>query len=69
MTDIQATLVTAEHGYADFDISGIQGVKRACVPHNVRRGDIFNVYCDDCVKLGVVWKGSLDRSLADIKIP
>lgn len=69
MTNIQITLVTAEHGYDDFDIDGVQRVNRACVPHGIKRGDIFNVYCDDSVKLGATWKGSLERSLADIKFP
>lgn len=61
---IKVTLVSSEHGFKDFAVTNLANVHRACVPHNIRKDDIFNVYCSDCVKLGAVWCGDVVRSLA-----
>ena len=57
------TLVCAEHGFDDFDVVDLQHVHRVCVPHAIERGDTFNVYCSNGVKLGATWEGSLERSM------
>lgn len=62
---MQTILVTAANGYRDYDIRGLAKVKRACVHDNLKTGDIFNVYCEDGVKLGAHWRGTLDKSLAE----
>lgn len=61
--NITTQLVTAENGFDDLDVEGLPKVHRACVGHGIRRGDIFNVYCADGVKLGATWQGSVEDSL------
>lgn len=61
--NISLTLVNHEHGFDDFNVEGLPKVHRACVGHGIREGDIFNVYCADGVKLGAVWRGSVEDSL------
>jgi hypothetical protein len=63
--EIKVRLVSSEHGFKDFDVTNLANVHRACVPHNIRKGDVFNVYCSNCVKLGAVWCGEVVRSLAN----
>ncbi|MBN3760875.1 hypothetical protein [Burkholderia sp. Ac-20365] len=53
-----------EHGFDDYDVAGIPKVTRATVGLNIKKGETFNIYCEDGVKLGGVWKGSLEASLA-----
>jgi hypothetical protein len=65
---IQKKLVTREHGYLDYDIEGCPPVHRVCIPLNIKQGDIFNVYCDDCVKVGRPWKGSVEASLTNFTL-
>ncbi|HRL95516.1 MAG TPA: hypothetical protein PK873_18445 [Pseudomonas sp.] len=60
---ISAQLVTEEHGYKDFDIAGHPCVHRACVPHDIQKGDYFNVYHGESSKSGCRWDGDLIRSL------
>ncbi len=62
---MQATLIANQHGYRDFDIDGLRGVHRACVPCNIKRGETFNVYCAGGSKFGATWVGTLDRSLVE----
>lgn len=57
------TCVSSEHGYDDFDVSGVNAVHRVCVPHGIKRGDHFNVYCARGTKLGATWLGSVEASL------
>ncbi|MDD5056512.1 MAG: hypothetical protein PHQ60_01965 [Sideroxydans sp.] len=61
--EIEVKLSSSEHGFDDFDVSNLPHVHRACVGHNIKKGDIFNVFCSDCVKLGAVWDGDIKRSL------
>lgn len=61
---IAATLVSSEHGYHDYDVQGLPKVHRACVGHNLKKGDIFNVYCEDGVKIGATWSVNLEQSLS-----
>lgn len=63
-TTITTHLVSSENGFNDYDVTGLFKVHRACVGHTIRTGDIFNVYCDDGIKLGATWRGSLARSLS-----
>ncbi len=60
---ISAQLVASEHGFSDYDISGHPCVHRACVPHDILRGDYFNVYHGESSKSGCRWDGELIRSL------
>lgn len=62
-TGIQVKLVSSEHGFKDFDVTNLPNVHRACVSHGIKKGDIFNVYCSNGVKLGAAWCGEVVRSL------
>ena len=57
-------LVSSEHGFDDFDVAGLAKVHRASVGHDIKNGNVFNVYCEGSTKLGGIWKGTLERSLA-----
>lgn len=59
----QCTLVCALHGYDDYDVKGLPSVHRVTIPHRIRKGDSFNVYCDGNRKIGGVWMGTLQASL------
>lgn len=63
--DIKVTLVSSEHGFKDFDVANLPNVHRACVAHGIKKGDIFNVYCSNCVKLGASWCGDITSSLVN----
>lgn len=63
-TSIQTNRVSADHGFDDYDVVGLPKVHRATVGHTIKKGDIFNVYCADGVKLGATWTGNLEQSLA-----
>lgn len=65
---ITTRLLSSEHGFDDFDVLGLPKVHRVCVGHGIKKGDIFNVYCDDGCKLGATWHGSLERSLLSFSI-
>lgn len=65
---VTKTLVSSEHAFDDFDISGMPGVHRACVRHDIKEGDTFNVYCDQGHKFGAVWLGSVEKSLESFAI-
>lgn len=58
-----ATLVSSEHGFDDYDVEGIPTVHRVTVGHGIRKGDLFNVYCEESRKIGAVWHGTLQKSL------
>ncbi|WP_321935550.1 phage protein NinX family protein [Paraburkholderia sp. J8-2] len=60
---LKATQVSSQHGFDDYDIEGVPTVQRVTVGHGIRKGNSFNVYCDDGRKVGGVWQGSLDKSL------
>lgn len=60
---ITAKLVSTDHGLDDYDITGGGTVHRVCIPHGVKRGDTFNVYCANSVKRGATWQGTLGTSL------
>lgn len=60
---ISAQLVADEHGYNDYDIAGHACVHRACVPHDMQKGDYFNVYHGESSKSGCRWDGDLISSL------
>lgn len=65
---ITTHLLSPEHGFDDFDVLGLPKVHRVCVGHGIKKGDIFNVYCDDGSKLGATWRGTLERSLLSFAI-
>ncbi|KKI36160.1 hypothetical protein VI03_25695 [Burkholderia vietnamiensis] len=62
----KATLVSSEHGFDDYDVEGIPTVHRVTVGHGIRKGDHFNVYCDEGRKIGGVWQGTLEQSLRHV---
>lgn len=64
--EVTATMVTAEHGYDDYDLQGQPSgvlLRRICVPHTVKHGDRVNVYYDESSKRGAAWRGSLQKTL------
>lgn len=63
--EIKVTLVSAEHGFKDFDVANLPNVHRACVGQGIKKGDIFNVYCSNGVKLGATWRGGIVQSLVN----
>lgn len=63
--DLRCVLVTSTHGYDDFDVLGHPVVKRACVPPGLANGEGFNLYCHDGRKIGAVWRGGLEASIAE----
>ncbi|TXT25427.1 MAG: Uncharacterized protein FD131_4628 [Rhodocyclaceae bacterium] len=65
---ITTRLLSSEHGFDDFDVLGLDKVHRVCVGHGIKKGDIFNVYCDDSSKLGATWRGTLASSLLSFSI-
>lgn len=40
-------LSSSEHGFDDYDVSGIECVYRITVGRGIKRGDLCNVYCAD----------------------
>ncbi len=62
---IKTVIVSSEHGFDDIDITGVPQVHRVCVPHGIKHGDTFNVYCEGGVKQGAIWRGSVERSLSE----
>ena len=58
-----ATLVSSEHGFNDYDVTGLDGVHRIAVGHGIKRGNICNVYCSESCKFGAEWQGSVDKTL------
>ena len=64
MNDIKFTLVDNMHGFDDCDVRGIAHVHRICVPHSIRQGEWFNVYCYDGRKVGARWLGSFQKSMS-----
>jgi hypothetical protein len=58
-------LISSEHGFDDFDVTNMPQVHRACVGHGIKKGDLFNVYCDNGVKLGATWRGDVEGSLVN----
>lgn len=63
--EVKVKLVSSEHGFDDFDVDNLPNVHRACVGRGIKKGDIFNVYCSDGVKLGASWCGEIKQSLAN----
>lgn len=61
---VLATLVSSEHGFDDYDVSGIECVHRITVGRGIKRGDICNVYCAGSVKLGAPWQGNVEATLS-----
>lgn len=66
--DIKTTLTSSENGFDDYDVEGIPCVHRVCIGQGIKKGDIFNVYCSDSVKLGGAWQGTLEKSLDHLKL-
>lgn len=56
-------LICEEHGFKDFDVVGHSELRRACVPHDLKNGERFNVYHGENCKSGAVWTGDLMSSL------
>jgi hypothetical protein len=66
--EIKVKLVSSEHGFKDFVVTNLPNVQRVCVGHGIKKGDIFNVYCSNCVKLGAVWRGEVIQSLTNFAL-
>ncbi len=66
--DMKFLMVTDKHGYRDYEITGFFFVHRACVPPNIKVGDIFNVYHNKSTKSGIEWKGDLKKSLIESEV-
>lgn len=60
---IDITLVSKENGFKDYDITGHPVVHRITVGHNIRKGEVFNVYCTESRKIGGIWQGSMEKTL------
>jgi hypothetical protein len=60
---LSTKLVSSEHGFDDFDVTGHPRAHRMTVGHGTKNGDICNVYCNDGAKHGVQWRGSVKSSL------
>jgi hypothetical protein len=53
-------------GYSDYDVLGHpQGIYRIKILPDLKHGDIFNAYSGESTKNGVVWLGSIEKSLHD----
>ena len=61
--DVSLKLVTNEHGFSDYDVSGHSIIKRVTVGQNMRKGENFNVYFKDGSKVGATWAGTLALSM------
>ena len=62
-TGVRVQRVSSEHGFDDFNVEYLPFVKRVCVPKGIKKGDIFNVYCEGGSKYGATWKGDITTSL------
>lgn len=62
---IEVKPASLKHGFNDFDVFNLPNVHRVCIGHGIKKGDIFNVYCSDGVKLGASWCGEIKQSLAN----
>jgi hypothetical protein len=60
---IDISLISQDNGYRDYDVKGCNGIYRACVGFNIKKGDIFNVYCFEHTKLACVYDNDLRTSL------
>ena len=57
-------LLTEQNGYKDYDVlNHPAGVRRACVPNRIPKGDVFNVYIGKGTKMGCEWLGNVEKSL------
>ena len=69
---IEIKLNSTEHGYKDYDVVHKE-IKRAKVPYNLKKGDVFNVYFLGGRKEGCEYDGksvltSLEELLSKLKI-
>lgn len=60
---VSLKLVSNEHGFSDYDVSGHSTIKRVTVGQNMRKGERFNVYFKDGSKGGATWAGTLAQSM------
>lgn len=56
-------LVSKEHGFDDFNVTGRDELRRICVLHSTKKGDLVNVYFGESSKRGAVWKGTVEATL------
>lgn len=61
---IKLQLISAEHGFDDYDVTGHEDIHRVCVGQALKQGDIFNVYGPESTKRGATWQGSVEKSLS-----
>lgn len=61
--ELEFVLVTSDHGFQDYDIKGHSVLRRACIPHDIKKGENFNLYHGESSKSGVKWTGALSDSL------
>jgi len=53
-------------GYSDYDVLGHpQGIYRIKILPDLKVGDTFSAYSGESTKNGVVWLGSIEKSLHD----
>ncbi|MUK37478.1 hypothetical protein GNP82_07940 [Aliivibrio fischeri] len=63
--DYTFTLVETSNGYNDYTINHHPLITRACVPHDIKTSDRFNVYYGESSKSSARWDGDLILSLED----
>jgi len=66
-TGIKTTCVLTcnKNGFNDYDILEHETIRRACVPHGIKKGEMFNVYYGENSKTGIIWRDQLIKSLHD----
>ena len=60
------TLETRKNGYNDFSVTGAGVISRICLPLQVKKGDLFNVYTSTGKKYGCTWNNNTELSLQPI---
>lgn len=67
---VSLTLVDSSHGYADYDVEGhAQGIRRVKICPDLKPGEMFNAYFGNSSKAGVVWLGTIEKSLHENCLP
>lgn len=61
---LTAKLISDQHGFNDYEITGHDEVHRICVPHGNIKGENCNVYQSSGAKHGAAWRGLLEATLS-----
>lgn len=68
MKRIKTIFDTELNGINHYSVTDCNGIYLAKVPENIKKGDIFNVYCFESTKFGCVWVGDLEDSLIKLAL-